>query len=123
MNKKTIGIIAISAKKNPPNIVNLLITDDKYSVVDLPVLIPGINPPFFLILLDISAGLNVAYVQKNVNPTNNRKYIKAFAIEYPIGNGYVAPADVVNVDVDVAIDNLYKPAKNPDCSAILLLNI
>ena len=23
MNKKTIGIIAISAKKNPPNIVNL----------------------------------------------------------------------------------------------------
>ena len=23
--------------------------------------------------------------------------------------------DVVNVDVDVAIDNFYKPAKNPDC--------
>ena len=59
MNKKTIGIIAISAKKNPPNIVNLLITDDKYSVVDLPVLIPGINPPFFLMFSATSTGLNV----------------------------------------------------------------
>ena len=36
------------------------ITDDKYSVVGFPALIPGIKPPFFLILFDTSAGLNVA---------------------------------------------------------------
>ena len=40
--------------------VNFEITDDKYSVVGFPALIPGINPPFLLIVADISAGLNVA---------------------------------------------------------------
>ena len=44
------------------NLTNSLdITDDKYSVVGFPALIPGINPPFLFIVLDISAGLNVAY--------------------------------------------------------------
>ena len=38
------------------------IIDDKYSVVGFPALIPGINPPFFLIFTDTSAGLNVAKV-------------------------------------------------------------
>ena len=52
----------MTAKNNPPKSVNLEITDDKYSVVGFPALIPGINPPFFLILFDTSAGLNVAYV-------------------------------------------------------------
>ena len=37
-------------------------TEDKYSVVGFPALIPGINPPFCLIVFDTSAGLNVAYV-------------------------------------------------------------
>ena len=54
--------MAITAKNNPPNHVIFDITDDKYSVVGFPALIPGINPPFFLMLLDISAGLNVANV-------------------------------------------------------------
>ncbi len=60
VNLNSIGKIAINAKKNPPNHVNLDIIDDKYSVVGFPALIPGINPPFFLILFDTSAGLNVA---------------------------------------------------------------
>ena len=51
-----------SSETKALNNVNLEITEDKYSVVGLPALIPGINPPFFLILFDISAGLNVAYV-------------------------------------------------------------
>ena len=62
MNLSSIGSIAIIARNTPPNNVNLEITEDKYSVVGLPALIPGINPPFFLILFYISAGLNVAYV-------------------------------------------------------------
>ena len=60
MNLKSIGNIAITAKKNPPNHVNFDIIDDKYCVVGFPALIPGMNPPFFLILFDTSAGLNVA---------------------------------------------------------------
>ena len=60
VNLNNIGIIAISAKKNPPNHVNFDIIDDKYCVVGFPALIPGMNPPFFFILLDTSAGLNVA---------------------------------------------------------------
>ena len=36
------------------------IIDDKYSVVGFPALIPGMKPPFFLIVADTSAGLNVA---------------------------------------------------------------
>ena len=62
MNLISIGSIAITLKNSPPNNVNLLIIDDKYSVVGLPALIPGMNPPFFFILFDTSAGLNVAYV-------------------------------------------------------------
>ena len=60
MNLNSIGKIAITAKKNPPNHVNFEMIADKYSVVGFPALIPGINPPFFLILFDTSAGLNVA---------------------------------------------------------------
>ena len=73
--------MAITAKNNPPNHVIFDITDDKYSVVGFPALIPGINPPFFLMLLDISAGLNVANVQKNENPTINNKYTIAYNSE------------------------------------------
>ena len=58
----SIGSIAIILKNIPPNRVNLLIMPDKNSVVGLPALIPGTNPPFFFILFDTSAGLNVAYV-------------------------------------------------------------
>ena len=62
VNLKNIGIIAIIAKYTPPNHVSLDIIDDKYSVVGFPALIPGINPPFFLMVDYTSAGLNVAYV-------------------------------------------------------------
>ena len=53
---------AIIAKKSPPNHSNFDITELKYSDVGFPALIPGINPPFFLILFAISSGLKVAYV-------------------------------------------------------------
>jgi len=60
VNLKNIGNIAIIAKNIPPNHVNFEIIEDKYSVVGFPALIPGMNPPFFLIVADTSAGLNVA---------------------------------------------------------------
>ena len=53
-----IGIMLKALKDN----IHLEIIDDKYSVVGFPALIPGINPPFFLMVDDTSAGLNVAYV-------------------------------------------------------------
>ena len=62
VNLINIGSIAISAKNNPPNNVNFVSTDDRYSVVGFPALIPGMNQPFFLIFADTSAGLNVAYI-------------------------------------------------------------
>ena len=62
VNLNSIGNIAIIARNNPPKHVNLVIIDDRYSVVGFHALIPGINPPFFFILFDTSAGLNVAYV-------------------------------------------------------------
>ena len=62
VNLKSIGIIAIIAKNSPPNNVTFDVTDVRYSVVGFPALIPGINPPFFLILLDTSAGLKTANV-------------------------------------------------------------
>ena len=60
VNLNNIGRMAINAKKNPPNHVNFDMMEDKYSVVGLPALIPGMNPPFFLILFDTYAGLKVA---------------------------------------------------------------
>ena len=49
VNLINIGSIAISAKNKPPNNVNFVSTDDRYSVVGFPALIPGMNPPLLFL--------------------------------------------------------------------------
>ena len=54
-----VGREAINAKKTAPASVNLLSTLAKYSSVDFPGHIPGMNPFEFFILSATSSGLNV----------------------------------------------------------------
>ena len=58
----SVGRIAMNARKTAPTNVILVITLFKYSTVDLPGLIPGINPPFAFMLFATSIGLNVIAV-------------------------------------------------------------
>ena len=56
-----LGIKAINARNMAPKSVILFDILPKYSLVCLPALIPGINPPFCYILLLTSSGLNVIF--------------------------------------------------------------
>ena len=56
------GRVAITARKIAPAKVILVITLLKYSTVDFPGRIPGINPPFAFMLSATSTGLKVIAV-------------------------------------------------------------
>ena len=56
------GSRAIPARKKAPTRVILVSARSIYSAVDFPGLIPGINPPYFLILSARSIGLVVTAV-------------------------------------------------------------
>ena len=57
-----VGMVATAARKIPPAKHSLLIILDRYSTVATPGQIPGMNPPFCLMLSATSAGLNIIAV-------------------------------------------------------------